>query len=184
MSDLYQQIVSQRGTFENILSRIPGFGGYMDRATRRTADRMLRDYIASQLTIRINRLSDIERRLLDNGGLAYMSETRSAKDKLQTFRDRVSAAAPGYSGFMESVKIDSEELERIYAFDEAQIRYVDQLDEALKKLEDAANSNTGIDEAISGFDRLTRDANEAFSLRDDVLTNLDKSLSGNSDVSS
>jgi hypothetical protein len=183
MSDLYQQIVSQRGSFENILNRIPGFSGYLDRATRRTADRMLRDYIASQLTIRINRISDIERRLLDDGGLAYMSETRSAKDNLQTFRDRVSGAAPGYSGFMESVKVDSEELERIYAFDEALIRYLDQIDEAVKKLDDAATSKTGVDEAIRGLDQLTREANEAFSLRDDVLTNLDKSLSGNSDVS-
>ena len=45
MTDLYQQISNQRGSFERLLERIPGFGGYLDRAHRRTADRLLRDHI-------------------------------------------------------------------------------------------------------------------------------------------
>ena len=46
MSDLYDQIVSQRGQFERLIARIPGFRGYVDKGARRTADRMLRDQIA------------------------------------------------------------------------------------------------------------------------------------------
>jgi hypothetical protein len=176
MSDLYEQIVGQRGGLENLISKIPGFRGYQDKATRRTADRMLRDYIAEQLSLRVNRLTELEKRLLDNGGLAFMSETGSAKTKLQTFRDRVKTAAPGYSGFMESVKVDSEALERIYAFDEAQVRYLSRIDELLAALDSAIQNKSGIDEAISALDRLSVEANEAFSLREEVLTNLDKSL--------
>lgn len=177
MSELYDQIVSQRGGFERLLNRIPGFRGYLDKGTRRTADRMLRDHIADLLTQRVNRLAQIERRLLDDGGLRYMSKTQSAKTKLQTYRDRVKAAAPGYSGFMEAVKVDAEALEKLYAFDEAQMRYADRFEDTLNILEDAVNKREGVEDAIRVLDSLTIEANDAFSLREDVLTDLSKSLS-------
>jgi len=177
MSDLYNQIVSQRGSFERLVARLPGFRGYVDKSARRTADRMLRDYIADQLTRRINRFGQIERKLLDNGGLGYMSKTANVKMKLQTFRDRVKAAAPGYSGFGDAIKVGPEELERIYSFDEALIRYNDRLDEALTTFEQNVTSNEGVDAAIDALGSLATEANEAFTLREDVLTNISKSLS-------
>jgi len=176
MSDLYDQIVSQRGSLERLVARIPGFGGYLDKAARRTADRMIRDFVADALQQRIDRLAGIERKLLDGGGLQYMSETRSAKTKLQIFHDRVKAAAPGYSALDSAVKIGSAEMEKLYSFDEAQIRYTDQLDEALNALEQAAITNSGVEDAIAAVAKAADEANEAFSLREDVLTNLGKSL--------
>ncbi len=177
MSDLYNQIVSQRGSIERLIARLPGFSGYVDKSTRRTADRMLRDHIADQLTQRINRFAQTERKLLDNGGLSYMSKTTNVKMKLQTYRDRVKAAASGYSGFGEAVKVDAEALERIYSFDEALIRYLDKFDEALNTFDQSVTGNEGVDAAISTLDSLTTEANEAFTLREDVLTNISKSLS-------
>ncbi|MBZ0290619.1 MAG: hypothetical protein K8I30_23545 [Anaerolineae bacterium] len=177
MSDLYDQIVRQRGGLQNLLQRIPGFRGYNDRADRRTADTMLRDYIAGELAKRISRFASIEKTLVDNGGLMHMSKSRDAKTKLQTYHDRVKAAAPGYSGFFAAIKVNAEELERLYAFDEAQIRYVDRFDEALNQFEQAVNSKEGIEATIAALQALATEANEAFSLRENVLTNLDKSLS-------
>lgn len=181
MSDLYDQIVAQRGSFENLLSRIPGFRGYIDKAGRRTADRMIRDHVADALQQRVNRLAQIERNLLDKGGLGFMSKTQSAKTKLQTFHDRVKAAAPGYSGFMEAVKVEAEDLERVYSFDEALMRYADRFTDALNGLNAAANSTEGMVEAvtaaISALDSLTIEANEAFDLRDDVLSGISQTLS-------
>lgn len=174
MSELYDRITSQRGSFERLVARIPHFQGYMDKAARRTADRMIRDHVASALAQRINRLAQIEKRLLDADGLHYMSATRSAKSRLQTFHDRVKAAAPGYGGLFEEHKIRDEELEKLYNFDEAQLRYLDQIDEALNALEQAVTSKAGIEEAIAGLEKVANEANEAFSLREDVLTNLSK----------
>lgn len=177
MSDLYNQIVSQRGSFERLVARIPGFRGYVDKGARRTADRMLRDHVADQLAQRISRLRRISSTLLDNGGLSYMSKMQAAQTKLQTYHDRVKAAAPGYSGFAEAIKVDAEALERIYSFDEAQIRYLDRFDEALSVLETSAGSGEGVDDAIASLGKVADEANEAFSLREDVLTNISKSLS-------
>jgi hypothetical protein len=176
MSDLYNQIVGNRGSLQKLAERLPGFRGYMDRGARRTADRMVRDHIAEKLSAEINRFIQLEKTLVDSGGLKYMTATSSAKTKLQHFRDRVKAAAPGYSGFFEKIKVGEDELEKLYSFDEAQIRYVDDLDKALESLTEAVNSKTGIEEAVAAIDRLAIEANEAFSLRENVLTNLDKSL--------
>ena len=176
MSDLYDQIAGQRGSVERLVARIPGFRGYTERATRRTADRMLRDFITAQIAERINRFSGIEKALLDSGGLMQMAKTKRAKTKLQTYQDRVKAAPPGYSGFFEAIKVDEEALDRLYSFDEAQIRYADKLDGALDQFDEAVKNKGNVDAAIAALDALAVEANEAFKLRDDVLTNLDKSL--------
>ena len=176
MSELYDRITSQPGSLERLIKRIPGFAGYLDKKARRTADRLLRDHIADELSRRINRLAEIEKTLLENGGLSYMSKTSSAKTKLQHFRDLVKTAAPGYSGIMEAIKIGPDEMDKLYSFDEALIAYADKFDGALNTLAKAATDKTGIDEAIAALDALTIEANDAFTLRDDVLTNLSKSV--------
>lgn len=176
MSDLYDKIVNQRGSLERLFARIPGFAGYQDKAARRKADRMLRDHIGGEISSCINRLVQIEKSMLSSGGLSYMTKTRNTKDRLQLYHDRVMAAVPGYSAMWAANKIGSEELERIYSFDEAQIRYVDQFNAALDTLDQAVKSKDGIDEALSALDTVASEANDAFGLREDVLTNLDKSL--------
>jgi hypothetical protein len=172
MSDLYDKIISQRGGFENLVAKIPGFRGYLDNKARRAADRMVRDHIADELSKRVNRFIDAEQKLLDGGGLSYMSKTNAVKSSLQHFRDQVKTAAPGYSGPFEEVKIAPDDLEKVYSFDEAMIRYIDQFDTALITLDEAAASKTGVEEALAAVDKVTTEASEAFSLRDDVLTQL------------
>jgi hypothetical protein len=169
MDDLYSRIVAQRGSVEGVLARLPGFRGYMDMNARRQADRMMRDYVADQLKQQLNRLTNIEKMLLDAGGLAYMSKTRSAKTKFQTLIDRIATDTPGYSGFFDALKVGPDDLEVIYAFDEALLHYVETFREKLDALQDAAMKNDGIDEQISVLDALTIEANEAYSLRENVL---------------
>jgi hypothetical protein len=171
-TDLYERIVSQRGTIAGIGERIPGYRGYMEAQVRRAADRLLRDYVVAQFERQLQRLPGIEETLMRGGGLEWMSDTRSAKSKMQTFIDRIRTAARGYSGLFSNIKIDSDELERLYAFDEAMLRYVDQFAEGFDALEQAAASNKGIREAIAALDALTGEANQAFDLRKDVIISL------------
>ncbi|MFN8373528.1 MAG: serine/threonine-protein kinase [Anaerolineae bacterium] len=179
VSDLSNQITDNRGGLERLIARIPGFAGYQDRQARRQADRLLRDYLSEQLSVRINRFVTAEKDLLESGGLALMGKTSAAKSKMQTYRDRVKAAAPGYSGFFEAIKIDSEQLEKIYSFDEAQTQYVDKLSEAIDAFSNAVKANQGIAEALDALEAVTNEANEAFTLREETLTNLDKVLGSN-----
>lgn len=176
MSTLYDKIIEQRGSVENLVARIPGFKGYHEKQARRTADRLLRDYIAGQIQECVNRFVRVEKKVLDNTGIKFMSKTRDIKMVIQTYHDRVKTAAPKYSGMFAQIKIDTNDLERIYSFDEAQIRYVDMLNEALDSLEQSVVDEDKLQQALDSVYEVAVEANDAFKLRDDVITQLNSTL--------
>lgn len=172
MDDLYAKIVRERGSVERLMARIPGFRGYMEMNARRQADRLLRDHVTALLKAQLNRLAEAEKLLLETGGLSYMSQTRSAKTKFQTYIDRIATDVPGYSGFFDAVKIGEDDLAVVYAFDEALLDYVDKFTLAIDALNNAALSGEGVSEAIRALDTLTVEANQAYTLRDNVLKDI------------
>lgn len=176
-SALYHEIVSQRGSFENMVARLPGFKGYHEKQARRKADRMLRDYLASEIDRSIKRYIALEKKILDGGkGLAHMGKSRSVKDKLQAYHDRVATAAPKYSGMFASIKIDEAALDRIYAFDEAQFRFLHQFNQSLDALEALlkGESEGDLGEMLDEVYDVASRASDAFSLRDDEILRLGK----------
>jgi hypothetical protein len=175
MSELYDQIMSQKGSLEKIVMKIPGFKGYQDKQTRRKADTMLRDFIAKQIADCVQKMVRIEKLILDNVGMQYMQKTRNVKGKIQLYHDRVDTAVPGYSGMWAQMKIGAEELEEIYSFDEAQVIYVEKVDAALDALQQTVLNQDGIDLAIMEVDAAVTEALDAFALRDDILTRLSES---------
>jgi len=173
MDDLYSKIVGERGSVEELVARIPGFRGYMEMTARRQADRLIREHVANQLRAQLNRLVEVEKMLLDAGGLSFMSKTRSAKTKFQTFIDRIATDAPGYSGFFDAVKVGADDLGVVYAFDLALLDYVDKFSLTLDALRDTVLRSEGIEEEIRTLDALTVEANEAYGLRENVLKGIE-----------
>lgn len=169
MDDLYQKIVNQRSGMAWLIGKVPGFRGYMEMTSRRTADRMLRDHVVLQYKQLMNEFVNLETKLLRAGGLSYMAQTKDIKTKFQTFIDRIATDSPGYSGFLAANKIDAEDLETIYAFDEAMIRYTEQIAETLTQLRTAIDSRQDIPTAIDNLDNQMVEANQAYDLRDDVV---------------
>ena len=176
MSDFYEEIVRQRGSLERLVGRMPGFRGYQDKRARRKADTMLRDHVTGLIKQCIDKMVRIEKAILDNSGMEHLTRTRDVKARIQLLHDKVRAAAPGYSGMWAQMKIEPEELEKIYSFDEALIPLVDKIDVALDSLEQAALDKKGVDKAIAQVDTVATEALEAFRSRDDVLTKFSKEL--------
>ncbi|MFC1959640.1 hypothetical protein ACFLYO_02910 [Chloroflexota bacterium] len=173
--DLYGRIIDERGSFPNLLSRIPLLGdnieSYFDMSAQRDADRIIREHVAGLLRQEINRFAGAENIILDNGGLKVMSKTRSVKQMLQTLADRIGTAAPGYA-FSGALKVGQDELADIYAFDEAMLRYAEQISVSVDGLIAAANANDGIDEALTTLRGVIIEADQAFSLRKNVINGL------------
>lgn len=173
--DLFDRIVSERGSFENLLSKIPLLGdhieSYFDMSAGRDADRIIREHIVKLLKEQIGRMAQVENAILDGGGLSFMAKTRTAKMKLQTLTDRIGTASPGYA-FTGALKVGQEELAQVYAFDEAMLRYVNQVKEAIDNLHGAALASEGINEAIVAFENVVAEASSAFNLRSDLLSGL------------
>jgi len=174
MSDLYDKIVSERGSLERLVAKIPGFRGYQEGAARRQADTMLRDHIAKEVDGLVTKFARLEKRILDGGGLSHMSKTREVKSKIQAYRDRVKTAPPKWSGMFAQVKVSTADLEKIYAFDEAQMRYVDEIAVKIEAIENALKADVDISDALYDLEEKAAEANQAFQMRDDVLLQLDQ----------
>ena len=109
MSELYDKIVSERGSFEKMVASIPGFKGYQDKQERRKADTMLREFAAGKIQQLVDKLVQTEKLILDNIGMSYMSRTRDLKGRIQLYHDKVSTAAPKYSGMgSDGVAVDAD----------------------------------------------------------------------------
>ncbi len=172
MTDLYQRIVGQRSSLENLMAKIPGFRGYKEASDRRAADRMIRDHIVVLLKEQMTRFINVEKKMITSGGLAHAADARNAKMNFQTFIDRVATATPGYAGFFDAQKVGPDELAKIYAFDSALITYVDKFREKIDGLDKAVQANDGLPAAISDLEALIQEANAAYALRSNVLTEL------------
>jgi hypothetical protein len=172
MTDLYQRIAGQHSSLENLMSKVPGYRGYKGASDRRAADRMIREHVVTLLKEQMNRLVNVEKKLIAGGGLKYASQTRSAKTNFQTFIDRINTAMPGYAGFYDAQKVGPDELSRIYNFDAALISYVDKFREQIDGLDKAAQAKDGIDAAVSALEGLAQEANSAYTLRENVLKEL------------
>lgn len=173
--DLYNRILSERGSFESLMSRVPLLGkhieSYYDMSAQRDADRIIREHIANLLKEQITRFTTAENAVLDAGGLSFMSKTRSAKQKLQTLTDKIGTAAPGYT-FTGALKIGQGELASIYAFDQAMLDYVEKITAGVDGLVAAANASDGINEALQELNAIVAEADQAFGLRKNVINGL------------
>lgn len=172
-SELYNQITSQKGKLENLIGKIPGFKGYQEKQARRTADRLLREHLAGEIDKLLNKFNRLQTKLLDGGkGLRYMGRAREVKSKMEGYHDKIQTAAPKYSAMFAQVKITEETLDRIYAFDEAQFRFLLQFEVALDELETAINSGEGVEDSLESVYTVASNASEAFDMRDDEILNL------------
>jgi hypothetical protein len=172
MTTLYDEIVSKRKGLERVMARIPGFKGYLERQARREADTMLREHITKMLKEQMQSLIAVEKKMLNSGGLAHATKTAEAKTKFQTFIDRIATAAPGYSGFFAAQKIGPEELEKIYAFDAAMLEYSERFREQIAQLSKQIDDKGDIDATTAMLTALATEANSAFTLRDNALTEI------------
>jgi len=169
MSDLFDLVKGDQDIFKKLLSYIPGFSGYIERSNRRAADKILRDQVALKYAELATRAGRLQKDVADAGQLDLLDEVDSISLKLRTFSDRIKNASYGYSGFFDTVKINEEELQKLYAFDTAFFVLGDQIASGLDNLAAAAGGD-GLKAAIRAVDDLARQANESFDRRYEIIT--------------
>ncbi len=131
MTDLTSQIKDQRGGFAKLLSKLPGFKGYMEKETRRDADKVVRDAVAAKFTDQVDRLTELQTDLLSNGGFEFVDDVEQSAVKLRTFIDRVKTAPRGYGGLFDAVQVKEGQLDQLYNFDYQLLSEADNLAAAI-----------------------------------------------------
>lgn len=170
MTDLFQRIVGQRSSLENLMAKVPGYRGYKEATDRRAADRLIREHVVMLLKEQLSHLVTVEKKIINSGGLSLMGQLSDAKMNFQTFIDRVNTAAPGYAGFFDALKVGPDELAKIYSFDAALVSYADKFKEKINALDAAAADARAA--AVTDLATLAAEANSAYKMRETLLTGL------------
>lgn len=172
--DMYNKIEDESSFLGDLASKIPGFDGYMERSRRREADQLIRSTIASRLEeIRLQLSSvhqelgrDIER------AMDYAEALGRADTKLMGLIGKIKDAPEGYAGFFDAVKVNEDDLARVYAFDESMMAYTNQIEADVNALEKAVREDGDLNEGIRALDDTLREANSAFNSRQEILSGI------------
>ncbi|MDZ7843811.1 MAG: hypothetical protein U5K99_03275 [Anaerolineales bacterium] len=169
MSDYQDKIQSQRGPLKNLLSKVPGFKGYLEKEDRRTADKLLREEVADRYGKILTKVSAVQISLTDQGSLEYLDDLESVVTKVQTFIDRIRNAAYGYSSFFAAVRVDEETLDKLYEYDQSLLAGANKMEEILLSLE-AADNEPEVQSLIAELNRQARELINLADNRKNVIT--------------
>jgi hypothetical protein len=174
MSDMFDRITSQQDIIKKLLSKIPGFSGYIERENRRSSDKVLRDTIASRYEAIWKRISGLQRDLISQGAISSIDDLEAAAIKLRQVIDRVQRASYGYSGFFDAVKINEKELANIYNYDLAMMDQVDSANKAVDTVETSIGTD-GLPAAIRNLVSVADQCVVTFDKRSEVITSMNVS---------
>ena len=173
MSDLkdsiFSNVTGDMDIFKKIASKIPGFKGYVERQARRDSDKVLRDMIANRARELEGQISSLQREFISHGEIAYVDDLEAAAIKLRTFGDRVRTAPRGYSSLFEAVKINEEELAKLYEFDSTLLDKTEAVGRAIKNVQSSVGTE-GLPASIRNLESSARQCIEAYDQRDQIVT--------------
>lgn len=174
VADLFEKIQGESSGLGDLLSKIPGLDGYMERSRRREADQLLRETIASRLDESRLRLGDIHQEISGDivKAIDYAEPLGRVDNRLMGLIGKIRDAPEGYAGFFDAIKVKEEDLARLYAFDENMLNHADEIAVGIAALEDTAREDGDIGAGIRELDGAIREANEAFGARNEVLTGI------------
>lgn len=172
--DMYDKIEGESSLLGELASKIPGFDGYMERSRRREADQLIRSTIASRLEESRLQLSNVHQELGRDivKAMEYAESLGRADTKLMGLIGKIKDAPEGYAGFFDAVKVQEDDLARVYAFDESMMAYADQIEADINALEKAVREEGDLEESIRVLDGTLREANSAFNSRHEVLSGI------------
>ncbi len=169
MADLFEHITDSRSALAKLAAKVPGLGEFMESNDRRAADKLLRDTLARRIREQQRRVNDLQQQMMSGQGLLLLDDIERAQTNLTTFADSISSASYGYAGLFAKVKIDSEELAKVYEYDNKLFENVEETSDAIDQVQGAVDSGEGLQAAVRELNRASRAAVEAFRKREDVF---------------
>lgn len=158
---------------QELIKKVPGFEGYLDREQRRKADTIHREYLSKLLSGKKSSVGEIGGALLSNGGLKYMTELDSLSNGIDKVNNRIRSAGSTGGNFFAIQDVNTELLDRIYEYDLALLGEIEGLDEKINTLRSAAETNDNVNAAISGVKSVLSDLNNSLDGREKLLKGLE-----------
>jgi len=165
MPDIRDQIRNNENAFQRLLEAIPGFDGYREREIRRTADKLLREHLVTELDRVRGGLTEIVARWAREGKLSLLDDIDRLSRLMGKARDSLRFADYGYTGFFDAVKIKEEDLDRLYEYDASLADLIAACDAAVQQL---AAADTDAEERMRAVETATGELQEKIDRREQV----------------
>lgn len=167
--DAYQKAAGNRGAFEEILSAIPGFQGYLKQEHRREADRLHREHLAKLLDQAREKVREAVEEWTDENRFANLERGDKTQNQLQKIASTIKNADAGYSGFFDTVQIGDKELEMLYEIDRRMLGLVEDVRAACDALDAGAEDGDG-KKQLKAIEKAVDVLEETFSKRKDTIS--------------
>jgi hypothetical protein len=174
MNDILERVTGESDFFKKILSKLPGFQGYIEREDRRNADKLLRESIAERFENLWRRISSLQKEAISNGEIEKIDDLESSAIKLRQFIDRVKTASYGYAGFFDVIKVNTEELNAIYQHDLQMLELEDEISRAIDNVETSFGTD-GLPAAIRHLTTLSQSCLDNFNQRKEIIVKMTES---------
>jgi hypothetical protein len=115
----------RRGIVEWMMKYVPGYRGYVEKETRREADKLLREHFAGRLRQGKEKIQNVRDKLVEESKLERLDDVDRVDLIFENVVDRLGFASYGYAGFFDAARVDEEALDRLYEYDEALAKAVD-----------------------------------------------------------
>jgi len=169
MPDIRERVEADRGLLKKIQLIIPGYAGYRRREDIRAADNLLRMRLAEQLrTVRVD-LEDIRDTRVTEGKMTGLSSLGNAIFVLEGLEAKVRHAEGGYSGISATIRIEEDELDRLYEYDFRMLESIDRAAAGAPTIREAADGKA-FEAAIKTFRETIRGFEEAWGRRMQIVT--------------
>ena len=155
--------------FEKLGALIPGYKGYSEREGRRDTDKILRDHIAESLQQNISLLNKWNKAFLKEGKPDKLTEVDDIEKKLRIVTDQIKFAQCGDSGFFDIVQVNEETLDKLYLYDMAFKKKVDEFIANLNSI----NSHEKKDEEFENLSDQLDSLKQIVKNRDNVIMEIE-----------
>lgn len=166
MKDLNKKINEMENQYQKIIGKIPGFAGYFAREKRRTADKLLRQYLADRLRKTKDELLSKGNTLLKKKEFDTLEELNELIKNFQFVVDKIEYAPQGYSGFFGPIKVDTEILDRLHAVDASLLSLIEKSEKIV------ADETKTVKETISSIKSSLKDFKTVLNERLEILSGI------------
>ena len=165
--NIHAKAVGQRSLLQKIGNLVPGFRGYQKREEWREVDQIQRDWCHERLRAGKEKVKRALNDVIAGGDLDGITPYEKLMSRLDAVANKIKNADRGYSGMFDTVKVEEEQLQKVYEFDLS-------LAEGASEVEAKIASLNGADKpAALGIVREATDLadklEEYFSRREDIL---------------
>jgi zinc-ribbon domain len=132
--DLRQKVESDRGVLKRLQLLIPGFRGYRQGEDIREADAFLRIQVADKLKNGRSTVENSRAALANAGQFQVLNDLSPLIANLWQLEGEIRHAEQGYTGISPAVRINPQQLDRLYEYDYGFAQAADQLNQTLSSL--------------------------------------------------